>query len=96
MRGSLPDGLDSIHNYFESLVLKELRRRFPDISANSDYIADIACITLNHLPPRYVRHDVDMAFYLSDEDLEAMIKQVMDEVPRSIAFVDKHRGKADK
>ena len=35
---------------------------------NDDLLADVACVALNRLPPRYIRHEVDFAFYLSERE----------------------------
>ena len=31
-------------------------------------LADVACVALNRLPPRYIRHDVDYSFYLTERE----------------------------
>lgn len=53
-----------IRNYYEQLVAEEVRRRLHDAEppATLDYMADVACVALNRLPPRYIRFEVDMAF----------------------------------
>ncbi|MFA7555501.1 MAG: late competence development ComFB family protein [Spongiibacteraceae bacterium] len=68
--------LDGAHNYYEGLVLQELQKQLPEQLGNNDYITDIACIALNNLPPRYIRHTVDMAFYLSPNELQEMLDNV--------------------
>lgn len=61
-------GLESIHNYYESLVLEEIYNRCYDLDVDSDQLADIACIALNLIPPKYIRHNIDMSFHMTDED----------------------------
>lgn len=87
-RGDLPTELDSIHNYYEGLVYEEIKHLLPDQYGNNDYVADIACVALNHLPPRYIRHDVDMAFYLSPKERQEILDKVSDEVKKAIKFVN--------
>jgi hypothetical protein len=59
--------IEQIHNYYERLVIDEVIRRVSDIpDATEDVVADMACVALNHLPARYVRHDVDLVFYLTE------------------------------
>lgn len=61
--------IEQIHNYYERLVVDEVVRRVrdnPDVSA--DMVADMACVALNRLPARYVRHDVDLVFYLTEAE----------------------------
>lgn len=79
---------DSIHNYYERMVLEEIHRTLPDRRDESDLIADVACVALNHLPPRYIRHDVDMAFYLSPREQIEMEEKVKNAVQQAIIFVE--------
>ena len=82
---------DSIHNYYETLVVRELIQTFvQDIKhMDEDYLQDIACVALNMLPARYVRHDVDMAFFLTTQERADMDKAVKDAVQKAKAHVDK-------
>ncbi len=82
---------DSIHNYYETLVVRELIQTFvQDIkNMDEDYLQDIACVALNMLPARYVRHDVDMAFFLTTQERADMDKAVKDAVQKAKAHVDK-------
>lgn len=85
---AIPTELDSIHNYYESMVFNALREKRPDHFGSNDYTADIACVALNNLPPRYIRHDVDMAFYLSPDERQEMVDKVDKAVIEAIKFVD--------
>jgi len=61
--------IEQIHNYYERLVLDEVVRRARDIpGVTADMVADMACVALNKLPARYVRHDVDLVFYLTESE----------------------------
>lgn len=84
----LPTELDGIHNYYEALVFETLQATLGDRYGNNDYTADIACVALNHLPPRYIRHDVDMAFYLSPNERQEIYDKVSTAVATAIEFVD--------
>jgi hypothetical protein len=55
---------DDIHNYYEHLVLEKLSALDINKIKTDDYLAGLTCLVLNQLPPRYIRHEVDMAFYL--------------------------------
>ena len=81
---------DSIHNYYETIVVRELIQCFVENikHIDEDYLQDIACVALNMLPARYVRHDVDMAFFLSSEERNEMDKAVKDAVAAAKAHVD--------
>ncbi|MCP3852757.1 MAG: late competence development ComFB family protein [Gammaproteobacteria bacterium] len=81
---------DSIHNYYETLVVRELIQTFvEDIKdIDEDYLQDIACIALNMLPSRYVRHDVDMAFFLTTNERAEMDLAVKKAVTQAKVHVD--------
>lgn len=83
-----PAHLDSVHNYYEHMVIAEIQKQLGSKAASSDFIADIACVALNHLPPRYIRYDVDMAFYLSPKESMEMEEKVTNAVREAVAFVE--------
>ena len=78
---------DSIHNYYEQMVIEHLLRSSDRASSDHEFMADVACVALNRLPPRYVRHDVDMTFFLSPEDIDNMEAAVVDAVNYAIEYV---------
>jgi hypothetical protein len=90
----LPVGLDTIHNYYERLVLEKLMTMYTAGDMPAELIADIACVALNRLPPRYIRHDVDMAFYLSPHEYEEIESKVQAAINAGISFVEQ-RGRRD-
>ena len=47
----------------------------------------MACVALNRLPARYIRHRVDFAFYLSDRDRADSERQVLEAVDHAFGFV---------
>ena len=51
----------------------------------------MACVALNRLPTRYVRHHVDLAFYLTAEEHEMINDSVKTAVADAFTFVDRHR-----
>jgi hypothetical protein len=63
--------MESIRNHQETLVIDLVRSsapRYPRIAADPDLLADVACIALNSLKPRYFRHEVDLHFYMGGEE----------------------------
>jgi len=83
---------ENIHNYYENMVNDELNRRFREGGEDLDYLSDIACVALNHLPPRYFRHEIDMAFYLSPQEFDEMRAKVRAAVDTAVENVDRsHR-----
>jgi hypothetical protein len=62
---------DSIRNELEQRVFQavlESADAYPEIAGSPGLLADVACVALNRLPPRYIRHSVDMIFYMTDGD----------------------------
>ncbi len=82
-----------IHNYFEDMVMKEIQQRLNngELEKEEDYLGDIACVALNQLPARYVRHNVDMVFYMTTEEREQNVEIVENAVITAIDYVNKHR-----
>lgn len=78
----------SIHNHHERAVLDEVLAQAkirPSVEAR--LLADIACVALNQLPPRYIRHDVDFNFYLSAAERDHNEQHVRDAVAYAFDFV---------
>jgi hypothetical protein len=73
----------SIFNHHEREIFAEVlesARRFPDISTD-ELLADVACVALNRLPPRYIRHEVDFAYYLTEKErneVRALVSEAVD------------------
>jgi competence protein ComFB len=82
---------DNIHNWYERLVLKQLDNNLKLKSEFSEEsISDIACLTLNHLPPKYVRHTVDMSFYTSLVERTEMDERINAAIGAAIQYVRKN------
>lgn len=79
---------DSIHNFYEHLVIDQALRSNERANRDADFLADIACVALNHLPPRYVRHDVDMSFFLSPMEMDEMTDKVVRAVNQAVSYVE--------
>lgn len=79
---------DSVHNYYEQLVFEQILRSNDRANGDGEFLADVACVALNRLPPRYVRHDVDMTFFMTPDDLEDMADKVVKAVNEAIEYVE--------
>ena len=47
---------------------------------SADKLADFACIVENRLPVRYIRHDVDLMFYMTEQerhDIERTMEEAL-------------------
>lgn len=102
-RNLQPVNYDSVsfHNYYERLVREAVIEQEPQAATDFDLLADVSCVALNHLPPRYIRHDVDMSFYMSPIELDEVMNKVNQAVKHAIEFVSnrerasKHEPKTD-
>ena len=80
----------SIHNNHEKAVfaaVHEMAEHFPHVLDNADMLADIACVALNRLPPRYIRHDVDFAFFQTDRERTESERSICEAVEFAFGFV---------
>ncbi|MDH5300034.1 MAG: late competence development ComFB family protein [Gammaproteobacteria bacterium] len=78
---------ESVHNYYEQLVYQEILGSLKLNEFTADEIEDIACIALNHLPPRYIRHRVDFTFYLSPIEQAEIFSKVKNAVTTAVQKV---------
>ncbi len=79
---------EQVHNYYERLVLEQVAAQsvsHPDFT--SDMLADVACVALNRMPARYVRHDVDLMFYLTEHERQAIDHAMAEALTFGFSFV---------
>lgn len=60
---------------------------YPDIAISADLLCDVACVALNRLPPRYIRHEVDFSFYLTEHERMEIDQGIVDAVAYAFNFV---------
>ena len=87
----------SLHNFYERLVFdyicETLVGNYPD--CDEEFFQDVACYALTRLPARYIRHDIDMAFYLAPGERGEMLGRVADEVEKAAEFIYQRQFKAN-
>jgi hypothetical protein len=86
---------EQVHNYYERLVFEEVARlahAHPEFTP--DMLADVACVALNRLPVRYVRHDVDLMFYLTEQERHTIEKALDETLGFAFDFVRERVAKA--
>lgn len=77
----------SVHNYYERRVFDTINQLSERARDDGDFFADVACVALNHLPPRYIRHDVDLTFFLSPVELEEINAKINRAVEHALRYV---------
>ena len=86
---------EQVHNYYERLVFEEVARRSVGFqSFTSDMLADVACVALNRLPARYVRHDVDLMFYLTEQERQAIELSMEEALQHAFRLVGERAAKS--
>ncbi len=79
--------LDSIFNYNERLIVEEMAKQLSDQEYTDEQLSDIACLALNKVPAKYIKHSVDRAFYMSMEERVALEEGVAEAVEEAIRFI---------
>lgn len=80
----------TVHNTHEQAVFQMVARqahRHPGIGGDAQLLADVACVALNRLPPRYIRHDVDFAFFLTERERGETELAIEEAVNQAFGFV---------
>ena len=80
----------SLYNHHEREVFAAViasAPRYPNLAKDDDLLCDVACVALNRLPPRYIRHTVDFSFYLTEQERLQMDNAIVDAVAYAFNFV---------
>jgi Late competence development protein ComFB len=80
----------TVHNAHEQAVFKAIRhqaRRYPVVAAEPDLMADVACVALNRMMPRYIRHGADMAFFISEKERAEAARAVDESVEFAFGYI---------
>jgi len=86
---------EQVHNYYERLVFEEVAVRAEDHPEFTvDMLCDVACVALNRMPARYVRHDVDLMFYLTEKERQAISLSLDEVLQFAFGFVFERANKA--
>ena len=86
----MPAEFTSVRNHTERAVFEFVLRnapRYPGLEGRDELLADVACVALNRLPPRYFRHEVDYVFYLSERERAENDRHLAEAVDYAFGFV---------
>jgi hypothetical protein len=87
----------SVHNIHESAVFEAVTLaapRYPGIAGSADLLADVACVALNRVAARYIRHDVDLAFFLTERERAENERLISEAVEYAFSFVQARHAMA--
>lgn len=70
--------MQNIVNFYEQLVADRLWKltTSSEQPLHKSFLDDVACLTLNQLPPCYVRNSVDKGIHIGESQQEAMAHAV--------------------
>ena len=80
----------SIRNHHEQAVYALVQHgaaNHPMLAQDPELLADVACVALNRLSPRYIRHAADQAFYLRGQDKRSREQAQQEAVEFAFGFV---------
>ncbi|WP_024851799.1 late competence development ComFB family protein [Hydrogenovibrio kuenenii] len=83
--------LESVHNFYEKKVFDEINDHYLNSGLTENQLADMACIALNRIPPKYIRYDIDMSFYMSGQEhqeVDERVKQAVKKAHKKIKKLD--------
>jgi len=80
----------SVHNAHEKSVYDAIAQqasRYPVVATNPDLLADVACVALNRLMPRYIRHGADLAFFISEKERVETARSIEESVEFAFGYI---------
>lgn len=84
----MPADFTTLHNYYEKQVVDLVVDQAPKYPLlKKDHLPDVACVALNRLPPRYIRHQVDLAFHMTEKERQDSEQLLQDTVTFAFEFV---------
>jgi hypothetical protein len=80
----------SVHNVHEKAVFEAVSAHaalYPVIAEDPGLLADVACVALNRLQPRYIRHTADLVFFSTDRERAEAQRNVAESVDFAFGYV---------
>ncbi len=80
----------SVHNTHEKTVFAAVMSastRYPGVSDDPELLADVACVALNRMPPHYIRHSADLAFFTTEKERQAIARNIDESVDFAFGYV---------
>ncbi len=86
---------ESVRNHHEEAVFQvvlDLSSRYPAMEFDANLLVDVACIALNRLPARYIRHPIDLIFYTTEVEQAKTDKAIHQAVIEAFEFMASRLG----
>lgn len=86
----IPSWFECVENHRESMVrelIEELAARTAVIKAKPELLADIACIALNALKPRYIHRPDALSKYMTQQERDSSRLEAQGAVQSAFEFV---------
>jgi hypothetical protein len=80
----------SVYNTHEKTIFEAVAssaQRYPAIADDASLLADVACVALNRMPPHYIRHGADLAFFSTEKERQAVLRNVAESVDFAFGYV---------
>ena len=87
---------EEIHNFTEFLLGEQIHALEIHKRYDLDTLQDLCCLVLNRLPPRYIRHDVDVLSAISDAEREQLVEKTKVAIEESLKFLEQDRRQAPR
>ncbi|MBL8351889.1 MAG: late competence development ComFB family protein [Burkholderiaceae bacterium] len=87
----------SVHNAREKTIFDTVvatAPRYPALAGNAELLADVACVALNRITPHYIRHSIDLAFFTTDREREAQLREIAESVDFAFGYVQARHAMA--
>ncbi len=80
----------SVYNTHEKTIFEAVTAaapRYPAIADDAGLLADVACVALNRMTPHYIRHSADLAFFTTEKERQATLRNVAESVDFAFGYV---------
>lgn len=80
----------SVYNTHEKTIFEAVAAaapRYPGIANDDGLLADVACVALNRMPPQYIRHSVDLAFFTTEKERQTTQRNINESVDFAYGYV---------
>ena len=80
----------SVHNTHEKTIFDAVFAagpRYPGVADDAELLADVACVALNRMPPHYIRHSADLAFFSTEKERQAIKRNIEESVDFAFGYV---------